>query len=394
MSETTEVMTTPLHGLHRELGGRLVEFAGWELPIQYEGVIAEHTWCRSSAALFDVSHMGIVELRASGTEPGRAGPAAAGTVAEALEALTPASILSLEPNRQRYALLTNDGGGVIDDLMVTNRGSHLSLVVNAARREVDLARLRDGLTGVDVIERADLGLLALQGPRAVDALARLAPAVRDLVFSDFAALDLDLVDASGAKLGQLNEVGVSRSGYTGEDGFELMVAAEGLEALVRSLLDQPEVRPAGLGARDTLRLEAGLALYGHELDETISPIEANLAWTVPKRRREQGRFAGAERIILEYHHGPRRKRVGLRPGGRRPVRDGAELRTASGEPAGIVTSGGYGPTVGAPVAMGYVPTELAVEGQTLTADVRGSDVEVTVAPLPFSPHNYHRGNKR
>jgi aminomethyltransferase len=330
--------------------------------------------------------MGIVELRA-GDEP-EAGAALAG----ALETLTPASILTLAPNRQRYALLTNDAGGVIDDLMVTNRGRFLSLVVNAARRQVDLAHLRSALAGVEVVERADLALLALQGPQAVYALSRLAPPVRDLVFGDFAALDLDLVDRAGATVGRLAQVGVSRSGYTGEDGFELMVTAEGAEALARSLLDQPEVRPAGLGARDTLRLEAGLALYGHDLDEATSPIEAGLAWTVPKRRREEGGFAGAERILHEHDHGPSRKRVGLRPQGRRPVRDGSELRAPSGQPAGTVTSGGYGPTVGAPVAMGYVGAELAEPGQLLLADVRGSTVEVTVAALPFTPHNYHRGD--
>jgi aminomethyltransferase len=347
--------------------------------------------------------MGIVELRASDDGPLGGSPPVGGdhgeraaarvlAVATAVERLTPASITTLPPNRQRYALLTNQAGGVIDDLMITNRGGFFSLVVNAARRDVDLAHLRRSLTELDVVERRDLGLLALQGPQAVDALARLAPAARDLVFGDFASLDLTLVDAGGAVTGRLEAIGVSRSGYTGEDGFELMVPLGSTEALARSLLAQPEVRPAGLGARDTLRLEAGLALYGNDLDETTSPIEAGLAWTVPERRRRDGGFPGAERIVAEHRDGPLRRRVGLRPQGRRPVRDGAALSTPDGQPAGVVTSGGYGPTVGGPVAMGYVAAGLAEHGQELLASVRGSDVEVSVSPLPFAPHHYHRGD--
>ncbi|MDH3681617.1 MAG: glycine cleavage system aminomethyltransferase GcvT [Acidimicrobiia bacterium] len=378
-----ETKTTALHALHVELGGRLVEFAGWELPIQYEGVIAEHTACRERAALFDVSHMGVVELRS---------PDGIDALANALESLTPASIATIGEGRQRYALLTNDRGGVIDDCIVTNRGDHLMVVVNAARRDVDLARLRTGLDGIDVVQRTDVSLLALQGPQAATALTRLCPAVQELVFLDFRQLDVELGTADTAAAGsRIEGVGVSRSGYTGEDGFELLVASERAEALARGLLAQPEVTPAGLGARDTLRLEAGLPLYGHDLDETTSPVEADLVWTMPKRRREDGRFPGADRILAEYAEGPARARVGLRPRGRRPVRDQTPLRTPSGEPAGVVTSGGYGPTVGGPVAMGYVPTELATDGQTLLADVRGSDVEIDVVALPFTPHRYHRG---
>ncbi|MDH4364391.1 MAG: glycine cleavage system aminomethyltransferase GcvT, partial [Acidimicrobiia bacterium] len=369
-------------------GGRLVGFAGWELPVQYEGVIAEHTWCRTSAALFDVSHMGVVELRPGTGAGGTDGVAA---VAQALETLTPAAVTSLEPGRQRYALLTTDEGGIIDDLMLTNRGDHLVAVVNASRRAVDLAHLRQRLTpaGVVVVERTDLALLALQGPRAVDALARLVPAAAGLVF-------MDHVVVGGATLPDgiaTGPLGVARSGYTGEDGFELTVAAERAEALARALLAQPEVRPAGLGARDTLRLEAGLPLYGHDLDLATSPVEADLAWSIPKRRREDGRFPGAARVRAELAAGPARRRVGLAVEGRRPVRDGAALRTADGAPAGTVTSGGYGPTVEAPVAMGYVPTPLAADGQSLIADVRGTDVPVRVAPLPFTPHRYVRGAK-
>ena len=388
-----EVKATPLHQLHLELGGRLTPFAGWELPVRYEDVITEHNWCRNNASLFDVSHMGIVELRANPTSdsPQAHGEGQVAFLADQIETLTPASIATIKPGRQRYALLTNSDGGVIDDCIFTNRGDYLMVVINASRRDTDLAHIRSSLPDVEVTERTDLALLALQGPRAIDALARFAPDVGDQVFLDFAMIDLDLVDSDGAKKGRVEGVGVSRSGYTGEDGFELMVQADDAERLARALLDQPEVQPAGLGARDTLRLEAGLHLYGHDLDETTSPIEAGLAWTVPKRRRADGRFPGATRIVAEFDNGPTRRRVGLQPEGRRPVRDGATLRTTSGEPAGVVTSGGFGPTIKAPVAMGYVPTELSEIGQALVANVRGSDVNVAVAALPFSPHNYYRG---
>lgn len=380
MVEAVQARTTPLHDLHVELGGRLVPFAGWELPIQYEGVIAEHAWCRSSAALFDVSHMGVVELRL----PGESGEQAVAALADRLETLTPASVATIGEGRQRYSLLTNDDGGIIDDFIITNRGDHLMVVVNASRRDVDLARLRSGMPDVDVIERTDMALIALQGPKAVDALARLAPGVTDMIFLDFRSYQLDL--------GGAVEVGISRSGYTGEDGFELLVPGDRADELARALLAMDEVLPAGLGARDTLRLEAGLALYGNDLDETTSPVEADLVWTMPKRRREDARFAGSTKILADYETGTTRKRVGLRPEGRRPVRDGSALRTEGGDPAGVVTSGGYGPTVEGPVAMGYVPTQLAEIGQRLIADVRGTDVEIIVADLPFTPHHYHRGS--
>jgi aminomethyltransferase len=383
---TTEMQRTPLHDLHTELGGRFTPFAGWELPVRFEGVMAEHRWCRTSAALFDVSHMGVVELRAE------AGPPEG--VADELETVTPAAIATLAPGRQRYALLTNTDGGVIDDCIITNRGDHHLMVVNASRRDVDLAHLRRSLAGVEVTERTDLALLALQGPRAADVLARFAPSVADLVFLDFALTDLDLdLGRSGAASGggRVEGVGVSRSGYTGEDGFELLVAASEAERLARALVAEAEVAPAGLGARDTLRLEAGLHLYGNDLDETTSPIEADLAWTVPKRRRADRGFPGAERIVAEYEQGPSRIRVGLKVAGKRPVREGSALRTPSGEPAGIVTSGGFAPTVDGPVAMGYIPAELNQVGTVLVADVRGSDAEVEVHPLPFTPHHYHRG---
>ncbi|MEM7272619.1 MAG: glycine cleavage system aminomethyltransferase GcvT [Actinomycetota bacterium] len=366
-AEAAALRVTALHDLHRELGARLVPFAGWEMPIQYEGVIAEHTWCRSSAGLFDVAHMAVIELR--GDDP-----------AASLERLTPAGITTLAEGRQRYGLLLNDDGGVIDDFIVTNWGDHLAMVANASRRDVDLAHLRDRLPELDITERADIALLAVQGPAAAEVVIGLAPALADTVFLDNRRVEIDGVP-----------VAAGRSGYTGEDGFELAVATEDAEALARRLLADERVRPVGLGARDTLRLEAGLCLYGNDLDETTSPVEADLVWTMPKRRREAGDFPGGDRIRRELTDGVDRVRVGIRPDGRRPVRDGAALTTADGTPAGTVTSGGFGPTVDGPVAMGYVSPTLAEPGTPLSADVRGKAVACTVHPLPFTPHRYRRG---
>ncbi len=350
----------------------MVDFAGWSLPVHYEGAIAETNQVRRSAGLFDVSHMGVVDLIGPG-------------VAAALETITPAGLTTLEPGRMRYALLTNTGGGLIDDMMVTrpltdDAGEHLVVVVNGSRRSVDLPHLEASLDGIDVALRAPYALVAVQGPRAVEALARLAPEVAAMVFMDAITISIDGV-----------EIEISRSGYTGEDGFELTIPGEAADRIARLLLDQPEVEPAGLGARDALRLEAGLCLYGNDLDETISPVEADLVWTMPKRRREAGDFLGSERILAELADGPSRTRVGLAPEGKRPVRDGATLRTLDGETIGIVTSGGYGPTVERPVAMGYVPPERSTVGTTLIADVRGNDVPCVVADLPFAPHRYVRG---
>jgi aminomethyltransferase len=357
---------TPLHDLHTELGGRLVDFAGWHLPIQYEGVIAEHNWTRSSAGLFDVSHMGVVEIW--GDDPGTS-----------LERLTPAGIDTLAEGRQRYGLLTNDAGGVIDDFMVANWGTHLSIVVNASRAGVDIAHLRAGLTDCEIRVRPDLALLAVQGPKAGEVIERLDPDLRGTIFLDVRTATIDGID-----------VAASRCGYTGEDGFELTVPADGAEQLARRLLAEPEVRPAGLGARDTLRLEAGLHLYGNDLDETISPIEADLAWTIPKRRREAADFPGAERILAEYQGGASRIRVGLKPDGRRPVREHTELRSLDGDSIGLVSSGGYGPTVEHPIAMAFVPPAFAMLGTTVVADVRGAEVPCTVVDLPFVSPRYVR----
>lgn len=357
---------TPLHAWHVANGGRMVDFAGWELPIQYEGVITEHQWTRSSASLFDVSHMGVVEIH--GDNPGLS-----------LERLTPAGVSTLAPGRQRYGLLTNDQGGIIDDFMVVNSGSHLTMVVNASRAAVDVPHVIAGLPDCDVRFKLDASLLALQGPAAIEVIKRLAPALTETVFLDVARAEIGGV-----------AVTASRSGYTGEDGFELMVAGDDAAiSLARTLLDQPEVHLAGLGARDTLRLEAGLHLYGNDLDETISPVEADLVWTMPKRRREAGGFPGAERIQRELADGPSRRRVGLQPQGKRPVRDHA-LLTKDGVAAGVVTSGGFGPTVDRPVAMALVSPESTAIGTELLADVRGSQVTCTVAALPFAPHRYVR----
>lgn len=360
---------TPLYEIHTELGGRMVDFAGWEMPIQFEGVVAEHTLCRTSAALFDVSHMAVIEIW--GDNP-----------AESLERLTPAGVTSIESGRQRYGLFTNESGGVIDDFMVTNWGQHLTIVANASRRDVDLPHLISGLPDCDVIEKPEIALIALQGPKAAEVLIRLDPSLGDTVFND----------ARMANIGGI-EVSASRAGYTGEDGFEIAVANSDAAALARLLLDQPGVGPSGLGARDTLRLEAGLCLYGNDLDETISPVEADLRWSIPKRRREARDFPGAERILEEWENGPSRVRVGIAAEGKRPVRDGATLKSDDGTDAGFVTSGGYGPTVEAPVAMALVPPGLAQIGTPLVADVRGKDVPCVVAELPFAPHHYFRGTK-
>lgn len=357
---------TPLYDLHVEHGGRMVDFAGWELPIQYEGVIAEHTWTRTSASMFDVSHMGVVEIW--GDDRGAA-----------LERLTPSGITTLDVGRQRYGVLTNESGGVIDDFMVANWGEHLTIVVNASRAEVDIPHLIAGLPECEVRVRPEIALLAVQGPSAGALIERLAPELAGTVF-----LDVRMAEIAGI------QVGASRSGYTGEDGFELAVASSDAEALARALLAEPELRVAGLGARDTLRLEAGLHLYGNDLDENTSPIEADLRWTIPKRRRDAADFPGAERIMAEYEQGSTRIRVGLQPQGKRPVREHTALRSVDGDVVGEVSSGGYGPTVEHPVAMAFLAPSLSSPGTEVIADVRGTNVSCTVVDLPFVPHRYVR----
>jgi len=371
------LLETPLATLHRALGARMVPFAGYAMPVQYPaGILAEHNWTREKAGLFDVSHMGQAFL---------VGPDHA-TTARALEALTPGDFQGLAPGRIRYTLLTTAEGGIIDDLMVTRPADAadgtLFLVVNAARKAIDYAHiaahLPDGVTLRPIEDRA---LLALQGPLAAAVLARHVPGAETMGFMTAAETAFDGIP-----------VAISRSGYTGEDGYEISVAASEAEAVARALLAAEEVKPIGLGARDSLRLEAGLCLYGHDIDEATSPAEADLGFAVSKRRRAEGGFPGAGRIIAEFADGPARLRVGIQPEGRAPAREGTEIRDASGTLVGLVTSGGFGPTAGGPVAMGYVAAEAAAPGTPLTLSVRGKDLAARVVPLPFVPHRYFRKN--
>jgi aminomethyltransferase len=345
----------------------MVPFAGYEMPVQYPaGILAEHRHARARAALFDVSHMGQISVRGE-------------RAASALEALVPADIAGLAPGAMRYTMLTNDSGGILDDLTVTNAGDHLLLVVNAACKDGDLAHLRAGLNGVAVEMHADRALLALQGPAAAAALARHAPACARLRFMAAAAMPVAGV-----------ECWVSRSGYTGEDGFEISAPEAAAEALARRLIGEPEVEPAGLGARDSLRLEAGLCLYGHDIDTTTTPVEAGLAWTIARRRRAAGGFPGAAVIQRQLAEGPARRRVGLRPEGRALAREHTEVIDPEGRRIGAVTSGGYGPTLGAPVAMGYVDAGHAQAGAEVALVVRGTPRPARVAPMPFVPTRYHK----
>lgn len=366
-------LRTPLFDLHVSLGAKMVPFAGYAMPVQYPtGIIKEHTHTRTQAGLFDVSHMGQVRLT---------GPDTAG----ALETLVPVDIIDLPEGTQRYALFTNEDGGVMDDLMVANTGDSLFLVVNAACKKQDIAHMRKHLASrceIEVLE--DRALLALQGPAAGAVMARLAPETQRMIFMMTATVIL-----VGA------ECYISRSGYTGEDGFEISVPAGKAEALARELLRHPEVAPIGLGARDSLRLEAGLCLYGQDLDVNTSPVESSLLWALSKPRRADGArpggYPGADVVLGHIADGVARKRVGLRPNMRTPVREGAELFDTSGRKVGIVTSGGFGPTLEAPIAMGYVETALAKPGTALLAMVRGKPVPIAVAGTPFVPQRYHRG---
>jgi aminomethyltransferase len=374
---------TPLHALHVARGGKMVAFAGYDMPVQYTaGVMKEHLHTRAAAGLFDVSHMGQIALHA---KSGRVEDAA-----RALERLVPQDVGSVAPGRQRYAQFTNDSGGILDDLMVANFGSHLFLVVNAACKAADEAHLRAQLSECCVIEPLpDRALLALQGPKAESVLARFCADAAAMRFMD-----------AGPHRVQIEGLGidcfVSRSGYTGEDGFEISVAADRAEALANALLESGEVLPIGLGARDSLRLEAGLCLYGHDIDTTTTPVEGALQWSVQKSRRtggaRAGGFLGADVILGQLEHGAPRRRVGLRPEGRAPVREGAPLfaDATSSEQIGAVTSGGFGPSVNAPVAMGYLPTPQAADGGTVFAELRGQRLPLRVAPMPFIPNTYKR----
>lgn len=370
---------TPLHALHVERRSRLVPFAGYEMPVQYPpGVLKEHLHTRAAAGLFDVSHMGQIALRAKSGDVAHA--------ALALERLVPADVVALKPGRQRYALFTNDGGGIRDDLMIANLGDRLLLIVNAACKAADEAHIRATLSDLCDVERLDAALIALQGPLAEPALARLAPDVSEMRFLDVRALEI-----RGARCV------VARSGYTGEDGFEISMPAERALEIAEALLADPAVAPIGLGARDSLRLEAGLCLYGSDLDERTTPVEASLAWSIPASRRRGGAraagFPGAEIILDQIAHGAPRYRVGFLPVGRAPVRAGTSLYASesAGEPLGRVTSGGYGPTLDRPIAMGYVPAAIATPGSIVFADVRGQRLPMTVAPLPFVSPKFKRG---
>ncbi|MBR0718354.1 glycine cleavage system aminomethyltransferase GcvT [Bradyrhizobium liaoningense] len=370
---------TPLHALHVSLGGKMVPFAGYEMPVQYPaGVLKEHLHTRSSAGLFDVSHMGQIALR---PKSGRIEDAA-----KALEGLVPQDIVAIPQGRQRYAQFTNADGGILDDLMVANFGDHLFLVVNAACKAEDEAHLRTNLSDDCLIDSlSQRALIALQGPKAESVLAKLCAEAPSLRFMDAGPRKVDGIDCF-----------VSRSGYTGEDGFEISVPAADAERLAKTLLADSDVLPIGLGARDSLRLEAGLCLYGHDIDTTTTPVEAALEWSVQKSRRtggaRAGGFPGAEKILGHFDQGATRRRVGLKAEGRAPVREGAALfaDTTVSEPVGKVTSGGFGPSLNAPVAMGYVPTALSALGTTIYAEVRGQRLPLTVAAMPFVKNTYKR----
>ena len=370
---------TPLYDLHRGLGARMVGFAGYEMPIQYPmGVLKEHLHTRAAAGLFDVSHMGQIVLRAKRGDVDEA--------ARALERLVPVDVLGLAVGRQRYAFFTNEAGGILDDLMIARFPDSLLLVCNAARKTADEAHLRDVLSDCCDVEVLDRALIALQGPSAESALAPLAPDISSMRFMD--ARETSIMGAKCI---------VTRSGYTGEDGFEVSIPSSNAREIVETFLAQPNVAPIGLGARDSLRLEAGLCLYGSDLDEATTPVENSLSWAIQKIRRHGGSraggFPGADIILDQLENGAARRRVGLRPEGRAPVRGGALLFAADdgGEPIGRVTSGGFGPSVDAPIAMGYLPADLSKIGSRVFADLRGKREPATVVTLPFVKPHYKHG---
>lgn len=373
-----DLKRTVFFDLHAKLGARMVPFAGYEMPVQYPmGVLKEHLHTRAAAGLFDVSHMGQVILR---PKSGRYEDAAL-----AFERLVPVDVPGLAEGRQRYGMFTNEAGGILDDLMFANRGDHLFVVVNAGCKDQDIAHMQAHLSDVcEVVPVTDRALLALQGPSAEVALAALVPGAAAMKFMDVAILPWGGVD-----------LWISRSGYTGEDGYEISVPNARAVEFAQALLARPGVAPIGLGARDSLRLEAGMCLYGHDIDETTTPVEGNLTWAIQKARRaggvREGGFPGAARILKELADGPARRRVGLRPEGRAPMREGTVVYADAfgGEPIGTITSGGFGPSIEAPMAMAYLPAGLT-EGTVVYGEVRGKRMPATVAPMPFHPTNYKR----
>ncbi len=368
-AEITEVETLPLDAWHRAKSARMVEFAGYHMPIQYEGIIAEHLWTRESAGLFDVSHMGQLMLSGEGT-------------AAALETVVPGEIAALGEGRMRYSLLLAEDGGILDDLMITTTPMGIYIVVNGAVKWEDIGYLRESLPDdITLNHMEDRALLALQGPKAVDALKRVVPGADALYFME-----------AGSFLWGHTPLWISRSGYTGEDGFEISVPVEVVEALATALCDQAEVKPIGLGARDSLRLEAGLPLYGHDLDPALDPVEGDLTFAINKRRREQGGFAGAERILGALANGAAKKRVGLKIEGKMPAREGALIFDGSTQ-IGVLTSGGFAPSLGFPIAMGYVTRDFTAPGTPVEIEVRGKRIAATVSPTPFIPNRYHRKGK-
>ncbi len=364
---------TSLYDSHVKLGARMVPFAGYDMPVQYPtGIIAEHNWTRENAGLFDVSHMGQCMIMGDSFE----------AVAKAMEKLVPADVLGLKPRQQRYSQLLAEDGGTLDDLMITRHEEEgmLYVVVNAGRKEHDYAWIERHLPRGVRLRRLDgLSLVALQGPKAEEVIARHAPQLKALPFMHYADAELGGIRAQ-----------VSRSGYTGEDGFEISVANADAPKLWTLLLSDPLVKPVGLGARDSLRLEGGLCLYGHELDEAISPVEADLVWSIQKRRREQGGFIGAARVQKELAEGTARKRVGIRPEGRAPAREGTVITDGAGREIGKVTSGGFGPSAGGPIAMGYVERQSSAPGTKINLIVRGNTMPAEIVKLPFIPNRFKR----
>ncbi len=369
----SSLLQTPLHSLHQELGAKMVPFAGYDMPVQYpDGLMKEHQHTREQAGLFDVSHMGQVVVCGD-------------NVAAELEKLIPVDLESLEENKQTYGVFTNEQGGILDDLIACRWATDtFFLVVNAACKTQDIAHLKSHLQNCDIEVLDDRALLALQGPAAKTVMAELAPAATELVFMSGCRVNVDGIDCY-----------VTRSGYTGEDGFEISVPSECCEDLARKLLSFEQVKPIGLGARDSLRLEAGLCLYGHDMNADISPTQASLLWSISKSRRADGvkvgGFLGAEKILEQIVEGVDKKRVGFAVEGRGPVREGSEIVDGDGNTIGVVTSGTFGPTKGEPIAMGYVPIELANVGTEVTALVRGKPRKLTVSKMPFVPQNYFRG---